>query len=1079
MKAHPDGTQCAAFAAALLGAAVVRETSNPAVSMALIWLPSGVAVAGLWLLGRRAVWIVALATLLQRLAIGYPMSVWLTAMLGATTEALVAVWLLRRCGLRGDFATLREIGALTVAAGLAPLGSMGAAGLGRALGGYWSAWPLHSGWDGWWRMNALGILTVVPLALTWLRPEPQPLACRSRRRQTALELMVAAVAAGIVALVMRYAEPGVPAMLLLSMVLPIALLAAVHFGVRAACTVAAASGLTITMMATAGIGAFQALPFGERHIAIQIQLLALVSLPLVFGALLAERAAAAARSMAADNLRQTLLRVMPDVVYRLRADDTFADFLVPEGNDLPVPADQFLGRRLAEVAAPADAARLLQQVANARAGRRGVPVEYVLATQQGRREREVRFVSLGNGEVLGVVRDVTARKHAERQLVWHAQMLERIAAGHDTKAVLTAILSGVESFLHGTRASLLLLRGKRLRALCAPSLPEEYSRRVDGITIGPGQGCCGAAAYENRLVVASDTFDHPHWAGFQDLVRKHQLRACWSTPVRSAAGTVLATFAIYHAAVHEPTAEEITFVERAALLTRLALERERREELLSSLQHNVSEGLFRSTADEGLAYANPACARLFGYASPAELLAAAAAATGDSPHAADLRWLRVPHRSGSQDERQLHRRDGSSFTALVSTTAVPAEDGSIATCDGAIADISQRKELEAQLRHSQKLEAVGQLAGGVAHDFNNLLTAITGYAESVHQQLPSGDPLRDDVGQVLRAADRAAALTRQLLAFGRRQVMQPRNLDLAQAVDELLAMLQRLLGESITLQHRRDQPGVFARVDRGQLEQVVLNLVLNARDAMGQGGCITLGTDAIEVAAPSSTTTDLEPGRYAVLWVADTGCGMTPEVRARAFDPFFTTKPPGKGSGLGLSTVYGIVTQSGGSVRLVSAPGQGTTVWVYLPAAAAEAGIEPQVLLPRPATTAATILVVEDEALVRDLVRRALVRAGHTVHVAIDGTDALQQLAQGLAPNLLITDVVMPRLGGYDLVQQLGQRTPRLPVLFISGYTSEGEDLLQRTAGPTAVLHKPFTAGQLLATIAQLLARSDTAAASH
>jgi CheY-like chemotaxis protein len=180
-----------------------------------------------------------------------------------------------------------------------------------------------------------------------------------------------------------------------------------------------------------------------------------------------------------------------------------------------------------------------------------------------------------------------------------------------------------------------------------------------------------------------------------------------------------------------------------------------------------------------------------------------------------------------------------------------------------------------------------------------------------------------------------------------------------------------------------------------------------------------------------------------------------------------------------LSTVYGIVTQSGGSVRLVSAPGQGTTVWVYLPAAAAEAGVEPQVLLPRPATTAATILVVEDEALVRDLVRRALVRAGHTVHVAIDGTDALQQLAQGLAPNLLITDVVMPRLGGYDLVQQLGQRTPRLPVLFISGYTSEGEDLLQRTAGPTAVLHKPFTAGQLLATIAQLLARSDTAAASH
>jgi two-component system cell cycle sensor histidine kinase/response regulator CckA len=462
---------------------------------------------------------------------------------------------------------------------------------------------------------------------------------------------------------------------------------------------------------------------------------------------------------------------------------------------------------------------------------------------------------------------------------------------------------------------------------------------------------------------------------------------------------------------------------------------------------------------------------MFGYAMPTELLREAAAPGGDAQHRESLAWLCGTETSTRLLERRLHRRDGSAFWAQVSTTVVRDGNGAITSCDGAITDITAAKELGEQLRQSQKMEAIGQLAGGVAHDFNNLLTAISGYAEAVRDGLPTGDPLRNDAGEIVRAATRAADLTRQLLAFGRRQVLTPEVVDLGAVVAGMADMLQRLLGERVQVECRRHDRPVCARVDRAQFEQVVLNLALNARDAMPDGGRLTIATTVQDEHDGPDRPSELGPGPYAILSVQDSGCGMAQATRERAFEPFFTTKEPGKGTGLGLATVYGTVKQSGGAARIDSVVGQGTTVWVWLPLVGSATAREPVVELPRGPARRATILVAEDETLVRELVQRALLRAGHRVLLAKNGEEALVLAAENQI-DLLVTDVVMPQLGGRELVKHLAATHPTTPVLFMSGYASDSDVLVATAPGPAAILNKPFTATQLLQAVDGLLERT-------
>ncbi|HUE88232.1 MAG TPA: ATP-binding protein [Vicinamibacterales bacterium] len=385
-------------------------------------------------------------------------------------------------------------------------------------------------------------------------------------------------------------------------------------------------------------------------------------------------------------------------------------------------------------------------------------------------------------------------------------------------------------------------------------------------------------------------------------------------------------------------------------------------------------------------------------------------------------------------------------------------------------DITARKGLEDQLRQSQKMEAIGMLAGGIAHDFNNLLTAIGGYTEMVLETLDEPDPRRKDLQEVSKAAQRAAALTRQLLAVSRRQILQPTVLDVNGMVGDVQKLLRHTIPESIDLQLALGTVDPV-RADRGQLEQVVLNLAINAGDAMPQGGRLRLSTASVDVDHDwAQRHASMTAGRYVRLTVSDTGVGMTPETKARIFEPFFTTKERGKGTGLGLATVYGIVKQSEGFIWVTSEVGRGTTFDIYLPAVR-----EPVAhTVPHPAVVEVhggtqTILLAEDDGAVRRLARDVLTNQGYTVLDARDGDEALEIARQYGGPiHLLIADVVMPGLSGRELSEQLNLARPGSPVLYTSGYT---ENLMVRAGFEQGLtlLAKPFLPADLLRKVDEVL----------
>ncbi|MBZ5639540.1 MAG: response regulator [Acidobacteriia bacterium] len=775
------------FAAALAAAAYAREGSGDAVNQAIVWLPSGVAIAGLWLLGLGEWWVVALYTVVQRLLLGYDLGVTLPAAVGSTAEAVLGVVVLRRLGFETAFARLRDFLILLVAAATAPVASILASWIGRAL--FWSgaAMPFYSGWGGWWRMNALGVLVVVPAALTWLATPARPL--RARRA-----VQAALVALGIVAAILgliRLAPVSATGVMLLTVVLPLSLYAGVRFGPRGAASSGALAAIVVAITTSHGLGPYLSISPSERHAAIQVFELMLVAVPLVFGALIAEREAALVTGEHAEELRRSIQQALPDVTYRIRRDGLCVDLFLPAETEEPIPRSRIVGRNVRDFLQP-DAAELVDRtIARVLAERAPVTVEYPLLVEGRRRIREARCVPYGDDEILAVVRDIT-----------------------------------------------------------------------------------------------------------------------------------------------------------------------------------------------------------------------------------------------------------------------------------------DRKALEEQFRQSQKMEAVGKLAGGVAHDFNNLLMVIFGYADAIAHAVPAEGPIPSHVRAIRRAAERGAGLTRQLLAYSRQQLLCPKDLDLTAVVEQLGDMLRRLIGEDVRLVTCYESGDLWVRVDRSQMEQVILNLVVNARDAMPAGGELRIATSAVDLDASSASAHDgLHEGAYAALSVQDNGTGMTRDVQARAFDPFFTTKDQGKGTGLGLSMVYGIVKQSGGAVWLDSTPDSGTVVWIYLPRVAAPVetartaesrSIEP---------VDATVLVVEDEPVVRELARQVLTNAGYRVLQATDGEQAIEVSRRHAGTiDLLVTDVVMPRLGGRELVRRLLAERPDVRVIFMSGYPDDAQGLGE-LAGPVGdFLQKPFAPSRLVEAARALLA---------
>ena len=426
------------------------------------------------------------------------------------------------------------------------------------------------------------------------------------------------------------------------------------------------------------------------------------------------------------------------------------------------------------------------------------------------------------------------------------------------------------------------------------------------------------------------------------------------------------------------------------------------------------------------------------------------------------------------EKRYIHR-DGRIVWILLSVSLVRDAAGEPLHFVSQIEDVTDRKRaeadrarLETELRHAQKLDAIGRLAGGVAHDFNNILTAVTGYSELLLERLEPGSEPHGHAEEIRRSAAQAGSLTRQLLAFGRKQFLQPAAIDPNGVVAAAQGLLRSLIGERYSLRTDCETELGTVLADAGQVEHVIVNLVLNARDAMPAGGEICIATRSAEVGDDGAD--GLAPGRYGVISVTDSGIGMDAETQAHLFEPFFTTKPAGKGSGLGLSTAYGVATQSGGTIVVTSAPGCGSTVSVYLPRSQRLRAVEEPEPESPPAARRATVLLAEDREVVRSLVVTVLEREGMNVLAAADGAGALALCERHDGPvDLLLTDVVMPGLNGDELAARVWAQRPGTPVLYMSGYTEH--DAIRRGAadGEVQFIEKPFSPRELVDKVSAVL----------
>jgi PAS domain S-box-containing protein len=523
--------------------------------------------------------------------------------------------------------------------------------------------------------------------------------------------------------------------------------------------------------------------------------------------------------------------------------------------------------------------------------------------------------------------------------------------------------------------------------------------------------------------------------------------------------------------------EILTFVARqlasAVEIKRNEQALRRSEARYRSLVQSSVYGIYRSSLEGRFLDVNPALIAMLGYASAEEVLFLDPEKDVFAQVEEHTRLIDEFRRTGRLDgiEVQWKRSDGNTITVRISGRAVSSADEPADVLEAIAEDVTDRRALEDQFRQAQKMEAVGRLAGGVAHDFNNLLMVISGYAEVVLAELGPHHLLRDKALAIQQASDRATTLTRQLLAFSRKQLLELKVVDVNAIVSDMERLLRPLIGEDVEFLTSLTNEAAHTRADAGQLEQVLMNLVVNAKDAMSGGGTLTIQTERIVVDdGHRRGATFIRPGDYVMLSVSDTGMGMDKETQSRIFEPFFTTKEKGKGTGLGLSTVYGIVKQSGGYVMVQSEEGRGTTFHIYLPRVEGVAERHPVPVAHTALGGTETVLLVEDEESVRQLVRETLAAKGYRVVEADNGESGVAVAAKHQGKiDLVITDVVMPGMGGRELVKQLAQTRPETKVLYLSGYTEDAIVSEGTIESGAAFLQKPFTLQNLARKVREVL----------
>jgi len=691
-------------------------------------------------------------------------------------------------------------------------------------------------------------------------------------------------------------------------------------------------------------------------------------------------------------------------------------------------------------------------------------------------EAQARVMRRGSRKIrMTAVRDVTKRKQEESLLNGQYRVLEMIAIGKPLLEILTALIGVVESQSDQTFASVMLADGDVLRFFAAPSLPVAFNLATSRVMVDEKSGSCGTAARRRQPVFVADIATDPLWESYAELAGVHGLGACWSTPIFDGKGRLLGTFALYHRQPGLPTPAQRQLIDTATHTASVAISRHQDEAALKLSDFSVNQASTPTvwvTQDSLIRRVNRATCEMVAI-EEAELLGKSVLDLIPDFTMEGWRnyWREARLRRRMRFESAQRRPDGTPLILDIDMNFFEFEGREYQFFF--LDDVTDRRQLEEKLRQSQKMEAVGQLSGGIAHDFNNLLTVIQGNLGMIRLSgiVPPG--IAESVEEINSAIGRATKLTTQLLAFGRKQVMQSHDIDLNEVVESFSRMLRRVIGETIEVSLRFHSGGLSVRADRSMLEQVLLNLCLNARDAMPKGGQLALASTIVDlVAADAERMPASRPGRFACLAVTDTGTGITPENLKRVFEPFFTTKEVGKGTGLGLASVYGILQQHQGWATVKSEVGRGSTFVIYLPLLSRLPELRPPVR-PAPAFPGGdeTILLVEDDTAVRLVATKALNMMGYRVLVASNGVEAVEKWERHRAEiQLLLTDMVMPgEFGGADIARMFRAQEPALKVIFMSGYSADLAGTNFDSAGGHHFLGKPFEITELAETLRRCL----------
>ena len=684
-----------------------------------------------------------------------------------------------------------------------------------------------------------------------------------------------------------------------------------------------------------------------------------------------------------------------------------------------------------------------------------------------------------NGEVVGFYagyHDITDRRRVEALSSALYRVAEKSSSAHDLQQFFVAVHGIVDELMHA-RNFYIAIYDAATDILSFPYFVDEQDRAPAPKKLGKGLTDYLIRTGE-PLLATPEVLDAMEERG--EVERKGSRSLDWmGVPLKVNSHTfgalVVQTYS-QNARYGEKDKELLTFVARqvasAVELKRNELALRRSEARYRSLVQSSVYGIYRSSLEGRFLDVNPALIAMLGYTSAEEVLLLDPEKDVFAQPEEHERLIEEFRRSGRLDgvEVKWKRKDAGVITVRISGRAVTSADEPADVLEAIAEDVTDRRALEDQFRQAQKMEAVGRLAGGVAHDFNNLLMVISGYAEVILAQVDTTSPLYEKGRAIQLAADRATTLTRQLLAFSRKQLLELKVVDVNAIVQDMERLLRPLIGENIELVTMLSPEAAHTRADAGQLEQVIMNLVVNAKDAMPAGGRLTLRTESVVVDENHRRGQQfIRPGHYVTLQVSDTGTGMDRETQSRIFEPFFTTKEKGKGTGLGLSTVYGIVKQSGGYVMVQSELGHGTTFQIYLPLVEGAAEKSP-VTAPEAIGGSESILLVEDEESVRQLVRDTLCAKGYQVLEAENGEAGMAVAARHEGKiDLVITDVVMPGMGGREMVQQLSGARPGIRVLYLSGYTEDAIIHDGATEVGTAFLQKPFTLQNLSRKVREVL----------